>query len=209
MTKYFAKDSVFSFSQAFLPSCSCFPFLLRIDKNSETPVLRIDLMWPYYGQWPPCFTQLQHCRWDASAKNKHHPVSEARAVFLQWLLAWWTSLSLVMTLHSNSSRVLGAHVSCPVIFDSSRPHGLQHTKPPCPSPSPRVCSNSSSLSQWRYLTISSSVAPFFSCRQSFPAPGSFPMNWLFITGGQSLGASASASVLSMNIQDWYPLGWTG
>ena len=93
--------------------------------------------------------------------------------------------------------------------DSLQPHGLQHARLPCPSLSPGVCSNSCPLSQWCYLSISSSAAPFSFCLQSFPASGSFPMSWLFASGGQSIGASALASVLPMNIQDWFPLGWTG
>ena len=94
---------------------------------------------------------------------------------------------------------------CPALW----PHGLQHTRLPCPSPTPRACSNSCPLSWWCHPTISSSVVPFSSCLQSFPASGSFPMNQFFTLGGQSIGASASASVLPMSIQDWFPLGWTG
>ena len=93
--------------------------------------------------------------------------------------------------------------------DSLWPHGLQHARPPCPSPSPRACLNSCPLSQWCHSTILSSVVTFSSCLQSFPASGSFPMSWLFISGGQSIGASASASVLLMIIQDWFPIGLTG
>ena len=96
-----------------------------------------------------------------------------------------------------------------VMFDSLWLHGLQHTRLPCPLLSTWVCSNSCSLSQWCHQTISSSVAPFSSCCQSFPASGSFPMNWLFLSSGQSIGASPSASVLPMNIQDWLLLGWPG
>ena len=88
-------------------------------------------------------------------------------------------------------------------------HGLQHTRPPCPSPTPRVYSNSCPLSRWCHPTISSSVVPFSSCLQSFPATGSSQMSQFFESGGQSIGVSASSSVLPMNIQDWYPLGWTG
>ena len=93
--------------------------------------------------------------------------------------------------------------------DSLRPRGLQHTRLPCPSPSPGVCSNSCPLSWWCYLTISSSVSAFSSYPQSFPASGSFAMSWLFAWGGQHIGVSASASVLPMNIQGWFPLGLTG
>ena len=90
--------------------------------------------------------------------------------------------------------------------DSLRPHGLHHVRPPCPSQSPKVCSNSCPLSQWCQPTISSSVVPFSYCPQSFPASGSFPVSWLFTSGGQSTGASAS--VLPMNNQSLFPLGLT-
>ena len=96
-----------------------------------------------------------------------------------------------------------------VVSDSLWPHGLQHTRLPYPSPSPGICSNSCASSQWCHPTISSSFVPFSFCLQSFPASGSFPVSWLFTSGGQSIGASALASVLPMNIQDWFPLGWTG
>ena len=98
-----------------------------------------------------------------------------------------------------------------VVSDSLWPQVLQHTRLPCPSPTPRACSNSRALSRWCHPTSSSSVIPFSSRLPSFPASGSFPMNQLFASGGQSIGASASASasVLPMNIQDWIPLGLTG
>ena len=88
-------------------------------------------------------------------------------------------------------------------------HELQHSRPPFPSPTPRVYPNSCPSSLWCHPTISSSVVPFSFCPQSFPASGSFQMNQLFASGGQSIGVSASTSVLPMNIQDWTPLGWTG
>ena len=91
--------------------------------------------------------------------------------------------------------------------NSLRPHGLQCTRLSCPSLPPRVCSDSCPLSLWWHLTISSSVVPFSSCLQSCPASGSFPMSQLFASGGQSIGAPASASVLLMNIQGWFPLDW--
>ena len=96
-----------------------------------------------------------------------------------------------------------------VVSNSLWPHGLQHTRFPCPSPTPGACSNSCPLSWWCHATISSSVVPFSSRLQSFPASGSFPMNPFFTLGGQSIGASASASVLPMNIQNWFLLGLTG
>ena len=95
-----------------------------------------------------------------------------------------------------------------VMSNSLWPHGLQHAMPPCPSPTPGVYSNSCLLSRWCHPTISSSVVSF-SFLQSLPVLGSFPMSRFFTSGGQSLGASVSTSVLPMNIQDWFPLGWTG
>ena len=93
--------------------------------------------------------------------------------------------------------------------NSLRPHELQHTRPPCSSPMPGVHPNPCPLSQWCHPTISSSVIPFSSSPQSFPASGSFQMSQLFASGGQCIGVSASVSVLPMNIQDWFSLGWTG
>ena len=104
--------------------------------------------------------------------------------------------------------------SCSVMSDSLQSHGLQHARLPCPTPTHGACSNVCPLSQWWQLTISSSVIPFSSLLQSFPASGSFQMSQFFALGGQSIGVSASASVhwifsnIPMNIQDWFPLGWT-
>ena len=96
-----------------------------------------------------------------------------------------------------------------VMSDSLRPHGLKHARRTCPSPTPGGYSNSCPLSWWCHPAISSSVIPFSSHLQSFTASGSFPLSQFFTSGGQSIGVSASASVLSRNIQDWFPLGWTG
>ena len=96
-----------------------------------------------------------------------------------------------------------------VVSDSLRPHEPQHSRHPCPSPIPRVYLNSCPLSRWCHPAISSSVIPFSSCPQSFPASGSFQMSQPFTSGGQSMGVSASTSVLPKNTQDWSPLGWTG
>ena len=93
------------------------------------------------------------------------------------------------------------------VSDSLRPHESQHTRPPCPSPTPGVYPNPCPSSWWCHPAISSSVVPFFSCPQSLPASGSFPMSQLFTWDGQSIGVSALASVLPMNTQDWSPLGW--
>ena len=113
------------------------------------------------------------------------------------IVIFWVNLE-------NSVQFSRSVMSC-----SLRPHGLQHTRLPCPSPAPRVYSNSCPSSRGCHPTISSSVVLFSSHLQSFPASGSFPMSQLFASGGQSIGASASASVLPMNIQDRFPLGWTG
>ena len=101
-----------------------------------------------------------------------------------------------------------AQFSRSVMSNSLQPHGLQHTRSPCPSPTARVYSNSCPLSRWCHPTISSSVVPF-SHLQYFQASGSFPVSQFFPSGGQSIGVSATASVLPMNIQNWFPLGWTG
>ena len=115
-------------------------------------------------------------------------------------------MSHFLTTLSTFSSVQFSHS---VMSDSLQPHGLQHARPPCPSSTPGAYSNSCPLSRWCHPTISSSVFPFFSCPQSFPASGSFQMIRFFASGGQSIGVSPSASVLPMNIQDWFHLGWTG
>ena len=130
---------------------------------------------------------------------------------------------LLYLLLKKKSRVSGAMQFKPILFtglssvqfsrsvvsDSLQPHESQHTRPCCPSTSPRVHPNSHPSSQWCQPAISSSVVPFSSCPQSLPASGSFPMSQLFTWGGQSIGVSASASVLPMNTEDWSPLGWNG
>ena len=102
-----------------------------------------------------------------------------------------------------------AQFSCSVVSDSLWPYESQHTRPPCPSPTPGVHPNSCPSSWWCHPAISSSVIPFSSCPQYFPASGSFQMSQLFASGGQSIAVSASTSVLPMNTQDWSPLGWAG
>ena len=105
--------------------------------------------------------------------------------------------------------MVSVQFSCSVVSDSWRPHEPRQARPPCPSPTPGVRSDSFPLSQWCHPTISSSAVPFFSCPQSFPASGTFQMSQLFASGGQSIGVSALTSVLPMNTQDWSPLEWTG
>ena len=107
------------------------------------------------------------------------------------------------------SKISSVHFSSVAQMVRLWPHGLQHTRPPCPSPTPGACSNSFPLSLWCHPTISSSAIPFSSWLQSFPASGSFQMSQFFASGGQSIGVSALASALPMNIQGWLPLRWTG
>ena len=111
------------------------------------------------------------------------------------------SLSLILTF--------SVQFICSVMSNSLRPHESQHTRPPCPSPTSKVHPNPCPLSQWCHPAISSSVVPFPSCPQSLTASGSFPMSQLFAWGSQSIGISSSASILPMNTQNWFPLGWTG
>jgi len=119
------------------------------------------------------------------------------------------SLGSHLTLEEHMSIFNSIHFSHSVVPDSLWPHGLQCARPLCPSPTPGACSNPCPSSWWYHPTISSSVIPFSSHLQSFPASGSFLKNQFFASGGQSTGASTWASVLPMNIQDWFPLGWTG
>ena len=126
------------------------------------------------------------------------------------IITTWESCQF-LTTHFPETLSLFSSVqfSHSVVSDSLRPHEPQHARPPCPSPTPGVDPDSCPLSQWCHPAISSSVIPFSSCPQFLPASGSFPMSQLFAWGGQSTGVSASASVLTMNTQDWSPLRWTG
>ena len=130
-----------------------------------------------------------------------------------WLL-WRTLISLALQLSfteiiSRKTSHSSVQFSSSVASDSLWPHELQHARPPCPSPTPRVHSNSCPLSRWCHPAISSSVVPFSSCPQSLPASESFPMSQLFTWGGQSTGASALASFLPENTEGWSPSEWTG
>ena len=128
----------------------------------------------------------------------------------------WTPSPTLSTRHARHTsrlekkkRDVFSQFSCSVVSDSLRPHGLQHARPPCPSPSSGVCPSSCPLDRRCHPTISSSVALFSFCLQSFPSPACLLMSWLFASGGQSIGTSASVSVLPMNIQGWFPLRLTG
>ena len=166
--------------------------------------LFLDFLWPH---------GLQHARLPVLrylpefAQIHIHWVDDANHFILchSLILLPSTFPSIRIPLPVVTSSVQFSHS---VVSDSLQPHGQQHARPPCPSPTPRAYSNSCPLHQWCHPAISSSVVPFSSCLQSFPASGSFPVSWFFTSGGQSIGVSASASVLTMNIQDWYPLGWT-
>ena len=117
--------------------------------------------------------------------------------------------TLKLYFHSNLWVYISVQFSQLVMSDSLQPDGLQHARLPCPSPTPRACSNLCPWSWWCHPTIWSSVIPFSSFLQSFPASGAFPMSQYFTSGGQSIGATASESVIPMDIQDWFPLGLTG
>ena len=125
-----------------------------------------------------------------------------------WRICINLRLHFSMTFLNDDDNYVSVHFSCSVVSNSLRLHALQHASPLCPSPTPGVHLNSCPLSRWYRPTISSSVVPFFSRLQSFPASGSFPMSQFFTSGSQSIGVSASASILPMNIQDSSPLGWT-
>ena len=126
------------------------------------------------------------------------------------LSSMWEILGLIHTRKTIQNQLYtSVQFSCSVMSNSSWPHRLQHARLSCPSPSPGACSNSCPLSQWCHPTNLSSVIPFSSCLHSFPASGSFLTGQVFISGGQSVGASTSASVLPINIQGWFPLGLTG
>ena len=138
--------------------------------------------------------------------------------FCTWTHLQFLHLDTPLLQQQNTKKLYGTKNNCvhaqfssvhSVVSDSLWPHELQHTSPPCPSPTPGVYPNPCPLSRCCHPAISSSVIPFSSCPQSLPASGSFPMNQLFAWGGHSIGVSASASVLPMNTQDWSPLGWTG
>ena len=125
-------------------------------------------------------------------------------------ISYYCNISTLSCLqHTGRNSLSSVQFSHSVMFDSSWPHELQHTRPPCPTPTPGAYPSSFLLSQWCHPTISSSVVSFSSCPQSFQASGSFQMSQLFTSDGQSIGVSAPASVLPMNTQDWSPLEWTG
>ena len=161
--------------------------------------LQSTYMWPLKHECLSIMAQGSKNKCYQKLKQKLHPWESQACQRIYSHASNW---------HSNCG---GSSVqfSCSVVSDSLWPHESQHARPPCPSPTPGVRSNSCPSSRWCHPAISSSVVPFSSCPQSLPASGTFPMSQLFAWGGQSIGVSASASVLPMNTQDWSPLGWTG
>ena len=179
-----------------------------------------------------CVLVTQSCLTLCHPMDCSLPGSSVHGILQAWILEWVAiSFSRVSSWHRDQTHIsyvfcvgrwvlyyqhhllmcyseLSLLFSLLVVSDSLQPHGLQHSRLPCPSPSPRACSNSCPLSLWCHPNILSSVVPFSSL-QSFPASVSFLMSQLFASSGQSIGVSASASVLPMNIQDWFPLGLTG
>ena len=159
------------------------------------------------------------CHHGVIKSHSSHPesvqvIGGLRAISGTCILYHFSTLSLPQKYDKNqynpcSAPTISVQFSHSVVSDSLWPHELQHARPPCPSPTPGVYPNSCPLSRWCHPTISSSVGPFSSHRQSFPASGSSPMSQFFASGGQTIGVSALASVLPMNIQDWFPLGSTG
>ena len=166
---------------------------------SQAPIKKMTQTGSHLGLAPWAWSKIRCAFW-------HFEGNKPLTAWTGWRSEAWNYFD--RTLH-NRHTSCWVRFSCSVVSDSLRPHELQHTRPPCPSPTPRVYPNSCPLSQWCHPTISSSVIPFSSCLQSFPTSGSFQMSQTFTSGGQNTGVSASTSVLPMNTQDWFPLGWTG
>ena len=167
-------------------------------KNSETSFLPCAL----------CFKHSGRCTYICYGHNFSFifaPIDQDYPNLINiWIIQFFKVVILwIRSIISNEES--SVQFSCSVMSDSLRPHGLQHPRLPCPSPTPGAYSKSLSLSWWCHPT----VIPFPSCLQSFPASGSFPMSQFFASGGQSIGVSTLASVLPMNIQDWFPLGLSG
>ena len=156
------------------------------------------------------FAQINYC-------TKFNLLKTIKKKIKECLLFWDNAVALGNSIYFRNIYVclyvknkhLSVQFSHSVLSDSLRPDEPQHSRPPCPSPTPRVQPNPCPSSRWCHPTVSSSVIPFSSCPQSFPVSGSFRKSQLFASGGQSTGVSASTSVLPMNTQDWFPLGWTG
>ena len=166
----------------------------------------------WWGRWEGGSGWVIHVNpWLIHVSVWQKPLQYCKVISLQLIKINGKKHVLLVSTIQQSESAIHIHISSVqslIVSNFLWPHGLQHARPPCPSPSPRAYSKSCPLSRWCHPTISSSVIPFSSCLQSFPASRSFKMSQLFTSGGQSIGASASALVLPMNIQDWFPLGWT-
>ena len=181
--------------------CVSSPFRVRLSLQKIVQIFNsfIPFMNPPDSRWPQSKNQEDACT-SVSQFIPHTTIckidnKELYSIHCNDL--YWKRISKSCCCFSHS-----------VLSDSLRPHGLRHARPPCPPSTPRACSNSCPSSRWCHPTISSSVVPFSSRLQSFQASGSF-LSQFFVSGGQSIGVPASASVLPVNIQDWFPLGWTG
>ena len=165
----------------------------------------------YFDQHIGATGELQRCFGFGISYGVHYSgFSLKNSTFKLWILFFGLVLSYTICKYEKNNHFLNWSVqfSRSVVSNSLQSHELQHARPPCPSPSPGVHSDSRPSSPWCHPTISSSVVPFSSCPQSLPASESFPMSQLFTWGGQSTGVSALASFLPKNTQDWSPLGWT-
>ena len=175
---------------------------MYLTKMELCSVQSLSSVWPFATPWTAGF---QACLPITNSRNLLKLMSVGSVIPSNYLILCH-SLLLPPSIFPRISWVQSSHS---VVSNSLPSHELQHPRPPCPSPTPRVQPNSCPLSWWCHPTISSSVVPFSSCPQSFAASGSFSMSQLFVSGGQSIGVSASQSFLPMNTQDWSPLGWTG
>ena len=180
-------------------SSSSYCFLTCVQVSQEAGELQHEAGGKGFGAW-------QAWTWTLAPPSSRSPWESCLNCTLVSSSAaksgWWNTSHMVQFSSVQLS-------SCSVMSNSLPPHELEHTRPPCPSPTPGVYPNSCPSSRWSHPAISSSVVSFSSCPQSLPASGSFPMSQLFAWSGQSIGVSPSASVLPMNTQEWSPLGWTG
>ena len=180
---------------------------LQLIKINEKKRKQINVCWNNYedneGRRKYVLQSPSPCLFTTILIHRDDDISVPKSISLQLLISFFPINGSLSGMFSS------VQFSHSVMSNSLQLHGLQHARPPCPSRIPGVHSNSCPLSRWCHSTVSFSVIPFSSCLQSFPTSGSFQMSQFFLSGSQSIGVSASTSVLPMNIQDWSPLGWTG
>ena len=180
---------------------------LQLIKINEKKRKQINVCWNNYedneGRRKYILQSPSPCLFTTILIHRDDDISVPKSISLQLLISFFPINGSLSGMFSS------VQFSHSVMSNSLQLHGLQHARPPCPSRIPGVHSNSCPLSRWCHSTVSFSVIPFSSCLQSFPTSGSFQMSQFFLSGSQSIGVSASTSVLPMNIQDWFPLGWTG